>query len=224
MGNSLILGLNTPKKKDIPDYELPRQNQHGIYGFEIERANYSYYRELAAFTKQNRLYSPINFAIKNTGSSVAMDVRLDIRIQDPEKIIKAIDDGSILTKPKSSYSNIYPSFYPQMNNIQKTQYLSVNRVSDYWLIEAGVEKVQPKSVTWLENCLFLGVLKSIEFPMETSIYSDNLPEPSNKTLIVKGKSECRDVNLKDIEELEMDRYKNSPEYEEFLKRHRERLE
>lgn len=75
--SSLI--LNTPKKKDIPDYELPPSRQHGLVNFELERANYSYYKELTAFTKQHRLYSPINFAIKNTGSSVARDVRLEIK-------------------------------------------------------------------------------------------------------------------------------------------------
>jgi len=142
--SSLI--LNTPKKKDIPDYELSPSRQHGLVNFELERANYLYYRELTAFTKQHRLYSPINFAIENTASSVARDVRLEIKIHDKKNKIKALDESDILSVPKSSYSNFHqPIFYP-MNDVQNTQYLNVSRISDYWLIEAGVEKVQPKSI------------------------------------------------------------------------------
>lgn len=216
--------LNTPKKKDIPDYELPPSRQHGLGNFELERANYSYYRELTAFTKQHRLYSPINFAIKNTGSSVARDVRLEIKIQDKKNKIKALDESGILSVPKSSYSILHqPIFYP-MNDVQNTQYLNVTRISDYWLIVAGVEKVQPKSIAWLESTLFLGALESIEFPIETTIFSDDLPEPSVKNLIIKNNSENRDVNLADIEELEMERFRNSAEYKEVEKRHFEQFE
>lgn len=216
--------LNTPKKKDIPDYKLPPSRKHGFANFELERANYSYYRELTAFTKQNRLYSPINFAIKNTGSSVGRDVRLEVKIQDKENIIKALDERDILSVPKSSYSNIHQPIFHPMNDVHKTQYLNVTRISDYWLIEAGVEKVQPKSIAWLESTLFLGALESIEFLIETTIFSDDLPEPSVKKLIIKNNSENRDVNLAEIEELEMERFKKSAEFEEIKKWHSERFE
>ncbi len=89
---------------------------------------------------------------------------------------------------------------------------------------AGVEKVQPKSIAWLESTLFLGALESIEFPIETTIFSDDLPEPSVKNLIIKNNSENRDVNLADIEELEMERFRNSAEYKEVEKRHFEQFE
>jgi len=221
--SSLI--LNTPKKKDIPDYELPTSRQHSGMNFGLKQVNYSYYRELTDFTKQHSLYSPINFAVKNTGSSVARDVRFEIKIQDKKNKIKAIDESAILIVPKSSYSNLYQPTFDPVNLVQNTQYLNVTRISDYWLIEAGVEKVQPKSIAWLESTLFLGALESIEFPIETTIFSDDLPEPSEKKLIIKNNSENRDVNLADIRELEKERLRNSAEYKEFVKkRHFEQFE
>ncbi len=216
--SSLI--LNTPKKKDIPDYELPTSRQHSWMNFGLKQVNYSYYRELTAFTKQHSLYSPINFAVKNTGSSVARDVRLKIKILDKKNKIKALDESAILSVPESSYSSkpFYKEVFYPMNAVQNTQYLNVTRISDYWLIEAGVEKVQPKSIAWLESTLFLGALESIEFPIETTIFSDDLSEPSEKKLIIKNNSENRDVNLADIRELEKERLRNSAEYKEFVKK------
>ena len=213
------LNLKTPKKKDIPDYELPSSGRSGLMSFTLERVNYSYYRNLADFIKQHYLYTPVNLAIKNTGPSVARDVRIEIKISDKNNVIKAIDEGDLLSSPKDSYSALNsPLFYPK-NSIYSTEYLNVKRISDYWLIEAGVNKVQPKSVTWLENTLFLGTIKSIEFPIETTMYSDDLPEPSVKNLIVKVNSEERDATLEDIKELENKRFRNSNEYKEFKERH-----
>ena len=214
--SSLI--LNTPKKKDIPDYESSQSRLHGLGNFGLERTNYSYYRELTAFTKQNRLYSPINFAIENTGSSVARDVRLEIKIHDKKNKIKALDESDILSIPKRSYSTFDPQMLYPINDVQTKQYLNASRISEYWLIEAGVEKVQPKSIAWLESTLFLGALESIDFSFETTIFSDDLPEPSVKELFIKNNSENRDVTLSDIEELEVERFRNSDEYKEFKKR------
>lgn len=216
--------LKAPNRKDIPDYELPRSEKIGFMHIDLERANYSYNRELTDFIKQYSLYAPINFAIKNTGPSVARDVRIEIKINDKNKLIKDIDEGDILSVPKASYSTIHsPIFYPDVS-VNSTQYLNVTRISDYWLIEAGVDKVQPKSVSWLETTLFLGTIKSIEFPIETKVFSDDLPEPSVKKLIVNTNSEEKDVNLEDIKELESERFRNSDEYKECEKRHIEQSE
>jgi hypothetical protein len=213
------LNLKTPKKKDIPDYELPSSERPDLMSFTLERANYSYYRKLADFIKQHYLYTPVNFAIKNTGPSVAKDVRIEFKISDKNNVIKAIDKGDLLSAPKASYSSFNsPLFYPK-SSVNSTEYLNVKRISDYWLIEAGVKKVQPKSVTWLENTLFLGAIKSLGFPIETTMYSDDLPEPSVKNLIVKVNSEERDATLEDIKELESERFRNSNEYKEFKERH-----
>ena len=78
------------------------------------------------------------------------------------------------------------------------------------------------TATFLQQ--YTDTLKSLEFSIETAIYSDDLPKPSIKKLIVNGESENKTVNLEEIKELEMDRFRNSHEYEEFKKWHSEHLE
>lgn len=218
--SAFSLVLETPPPKDIPDYDgdRPRRPTWGS-GIDVEHPNYDYYRKLVKFTSFNRLLTPINYAIKNSSSVVAKDVRVELKINDIENIIKALDEYQIPDVPKRGYS----TFDPMNFQVQKISHdLTVQRISDYWLIKTGVEKVQPQSIEWIHSHLYIGAIKSVDFAIEASIYSDNLPEPTTKRLLIKIQSEMREVDLEGIKELEHERFKNSPEYKKILKMHAER--
>lgn len=91
--NVFSLVLETPPEKDIPDYngDRPRRPEWG-HSIGLEQPNYDYYRKLVKYTSLNRLLTPINFAIKNSSSVVAKDVRIELTIKDQENIIKALDE------------------------------------------------------------------------------------------------------------------------------------
>lgn len=217
------LVLETPRQKDIPDYngDRPRRPEWG-YGIELERPNYDYYRKLVKYTSLNRLLTPINFAIKNSSSVVAKDVRIELKVRDQENIIKALDEYDMPDVPKASYSTLHTNY--QFQNAVISHDLTVKRISDYSLIETGVEKVQPQSIEWIHSRLYIGAIKSVDFAVEVYVYSDNLPEPTTKRLLIKISSENRAVDLADIKELELERFKNSAEYKKLLKMHSERNE
>lgn len=215
--------LNTPRINDIPDYDGDSKLQKSYFDLSLERPNYDYYRKLTHFTTLFRLLTPINFAIQNTGSTVAKDVRLKIKIQDDQNIIKALDEYDMPTIPKSSYSRFNDLNF-QFPNTGTPHDLTVKRISDYWLIEAAVEKVQSKSIAWLDSKLFIGSIKTVDFYMETSIFSDNLSEPTTKNLLIKVESTSKSVGLNEILELERERFLNSPEYHEFAKKHSDKID
>lgn len=221
--SAFSLVLNTPRQRDIPDYKGNQRRPTWGYSLDLERANSDYYRELTQFTTLYRLLSPINFVIKNSGSAVANDVRVEIKIQDPKNIIKALDEYDMPKVPKSSYSPLHDINY-RVQGIGTSHNLTVKRVSNYWLIETGVGKVQPQSTAWIESCLYIGALETVEFCVETLIYSDNLPEPTSKKLLIKIESEEKDAPLDVIKDLESDRFKNSDEYKKFLEMHAEKFE
>ncbi len=218
------LVLETPPQKDIPDYNGKRSRRpEWGYGIDIEKPNYDYYRKLVKFTSLNRLLAPINFAIKNSSSVVAKDVRVELKIKDQENILKALDEYHMPDVPKSSYSAFDHMNY-QVQNVGVSHELTVKRISDYWLIETGVEKVQPQSTEWIYSYLYIGAIKSVDFAIEASIFSDNLPEPITKRLLIKITSENRQVDLQDIKKLESERFRNSAEYKKFVKTHIEENE
>ena len=211
------LVLHTPPRKDIPDFNGGRSRQRLAYGIDLGTPNYNYYRELTKFTELNRLLTPFKFAIKNTGSMVANDVRVEVKIQDQQNIIKAIDEHNMPKVPKPNYPTFSPLNY-QPFKIGPPHDLSAIRVGDYWLIEISVGKVQPQSVAWVRDCLYVGASQPIDIYINTFIYADNLPEPTTKRLFIKADSEIRNVALSDIEALESERFRNSAEYKAFLKK------
>lgn len=217
------LVLNTPRQKDIPNYKGNQRRPQWGYGLDLERTNSDYYRELTNFTTLDRLLTPIHFAIKNSGSVVANDVRVEIKIQDPQNIIKALDEYDMPKVPKSSYSPLHDINY-RVQGVGTSHDLTVKRVSNYWLLETGAEKVQPQSTAWIESCLYIGALESVEFCIETSIFSDNLPEPTTKKLVIKIESEEKDAHIDVIKELESERFRNSDEYKKILERHADKFE
>jgi len=222
--NVFSLVLVTPPKKDIPDYNGDRlRRPEWGYSTDLEKPNHDYYKKLVKYTSLNRLLTPIYFAIKNTSSVVAKDVRIELKIKDQENIIKVLDEYGMPEVPKRSYSILDNIIY-QTQNVKISHDLTVKRISDYWLIKTGVEKVQPQSTEWILSCLCIGAIKSVDFAIEISIYSDNLPEPITKRLLIKISSENRTVGLAGIKEFESERFKNSAKYKKFLKMHSEQKE
>jgi len=74
------LVLEIPPKSSIPDYSSENNDSYGI-GISPS-TNYSYYKELAHFTKITKLVSPLFIAVGNTGSLTAQDVRIEIKSVD----------------------------------------------------------------------------------------------------------------------------------------------
>ncbi|GAB6112407.1 AlbA family DNA-binding domain-containing protein [Desulfomicrobium salsuginis] len=220
--SSSSLVLNVPRQKDIPDYKGNKQRPALGYSFDLDRTNSDYYRELTRFTSIHRLTFPIYFAIKNSGSGVANDVRVEIKIQDSKNIIQALDEYGMPKVPQYSYSPLRDISY-KLQGVVASRDLTVKRISDYWLVETSVEKVQPQSTAWIESCLHIGALEKVEFCIETTIYSDNLPEPTTKNLLIKIDSEKIDASLDIIIELESERFRNSDEYKRFLERHTDKF-
>lgn len=220
--NTKSLVLITPRLKEIPDYKGRQRRPSWPTGFETQRPSYDYYRKLVTFTTLNRLHTPIYFSIKNSGSVVAKDVRIEIRINDPKNIIKVLNEYDMPRVPKSSYSTFDPP--PAFHDVGvKHHDLTAKRVADYWLVETGVTKVQPKNTEWIGSCLFVGALETIELCIEVSIYSDNLPEPTTKKLLLKIESEKREAPLDVIEELARYRLRNSDEFKKLLEEHSEQF-
>jgi hypothetical protein len=222
--SSLILTI--PKRSEIPDYELKRKhNQPSWMHFDLESANHSYYRELALFIQEYCYFTPIYLAIENSGNLVARDVRIELQIDDQRPCISILDNSNVKKVPKSSYSNlnIPQPINPEIFSEPK-QYLRSEKIDDHWLIEAGVHKVQPKSISWLKLPFYFAAKEAHKFSIKVNICSDDLAEPSTKTLLIENKVTNKDASLEDIKTIEHERWKTTKEYNKFLQRHEEMME
>ncbi|MDD5772767.1 MAG: ATP-binding protein [bacterium] len=205
------LVLKTPLSIDIPDYKEDRTNIRPNYF--LLHTNYNYYRELSEYTKIYNTVSTVQFAIKNNGTVVAKEVKLEIKIEDPENKLVLLDSHNFPKRPKSSYDPLSAIY-----NKPRKHDISVKKISNYWLIEGTINKVQPKGNEWFQSNLFIGAIESLSLQLSCNLFADNLPNPIIKTLNIQISAEHRTVDLEEILELENERFLSSDEGKEFLKR------
>lgn len=209
------LVLEIPKESSIPDYCSKRQDSFDI---KIYRTNLSYYRKLSSFTRLTRLVLPVYFAIENSGSATAQDVRIEMKIDKLEGDITVID-GYDYPKVPQSESSIMDI---PIRSVEKTFELTVNDIGNNWVVEGRVDKVQSKGWYWFRDPFYIGSSQTCKIILEILIFSDELSSPRQQQLTINIESERRKVDLKDILELEAERFKASPEFKRIIQMCKER--
>lgn len=211
--SSLVLDI--PAVESIPDYRTkppdPFGRTMGIY----ERSEY--YRELAQFTKVDRLVQPIWLAISNQGTSAAFDVRIEVSIPGLNGAITVLGADAYPGVPRMQTHPMYMTMQPQA--VRRAASLQVHRIGGDWTASARVEKVQPKFTKLLDDPIYLGTDLSTEILCSVTAYADNLPAPHCQVLTVSAETSRRSVSLQDILELERERFGDSPAFKQFMEDH-----
>ncbi|MBA7533709.1 hypothetical protein ES705_25952 [subsurface metagenome] len=207
------LALNTLKISTIPDYT----QEHGpLYNIRMTETNRSYYRELVEYTRKTKLVSPIHVAIENSGPSTAGDVRIEMKIDKAGGNVIVIDSYEYPEIPESEYKK-FPFSPGIMNKIPVNYDVIVSDIGDSWIVEARVDKVQPKATHWFQDPFYLGSYQNCEVIIDITIFCDNLNIPKSQQLTVTVKAEQRKANLEDIVKLERERFRSSPEYQRYIR-------
>jgi hypothetical protein len=211
------LVLEIPKSSTIPDYTQERR-----YPFDVglSHGNYSYYRELANYTRVSRLVSPLYIAVGNSGSATAQDVRLEMKIDKAGENVVVIGPYEYPDVPKREYNSFY---LPTRTAVRAavTYDFKVGDIGDLWVVEARGDKVQPKATYWFTDPFYVGSMKSCQVHVEISIFSDEMSTPKQQQLLVNVQTEQRKVDLEGILELEGERFRSSPEFKRFMQMHKE---
>jgi hypothetical protein len=215
--NVVSLVLETPEPSSIPDYGMERQS---FVTISLSRVNYSYYKELVDFTKTSRLVSPFYFAVGNTGSTTAKDVRLEMKIDKVGKDVLVMDSYRFPRVPEREHS--FDPSYLGLRSKAKTDYVKVRDIGDFWLMEARADKVQPQASHWFNDPFYIGSHQSHSIDVLISIFADELSTPKQQQLRVNVQSEHRKVSLEDIIRLEEERFAASPEYKRLMSMHEQR--
>lgn len=208
--------LIAPDEDDIPDYNEKVDRGYPLNLFrETPRA--SFYRDLVDYTVQHNLISPLSFAITNSGPSVAQDVRFEIKIK--HESAKVTKKQRRLKKPKRTYGSSLENIYSDISQPEPGDVtIDIDKITNYWLIEYRISKIQPKQTLWLEPDLYIGIRETVNILLTTTCFSDNLPTPFEKQLTISNTATIIEVDLKDIKKIEIERFKNSEEFKNFQKK------
>ncbi len=208
------LALITPDEESIPDYS-PASRDPFLGPFLRLNANRDYYRELVTYTTVSKLVSPLYLAITNTSDYTAHDVRLEIKLPGESEEIVALDYYNYPEIPESEH-RIWELETRGVGQLVSDSEITVRSIGGEWLVEAQIDKVQPKATHWIEDPFYLGAGKSQEIELDVSVFADNLPEPHRQKLHVRIEADKREVDLDGILKLETERLMSDPKYCRFV--------
>lgn len=206
--------LQVQDDDSIPDYEESTSNPFGssLFGF----PNRDYYRELVTYTKARTQLQPVHLAIANVSEVTAIDVRLEIEIDDVDNCLSLLDRYDYPPIPSRRHET---TSYIERINRQDPEYdISVMRIGTNWLISGKIEKVQPRATHWFQHPFFIGSSASKEIALGLSVFADNLGKPHTQLLQIQCDVEHLQIDLAGVEKLEHERFISSPTYKRLLER------
>lgn len=172
--------------ESIPDYgRLPYLNM-------IEPgANKDYYRELAAYKLERCRVAGLRFALTNSGSRTAHDVRLEASLIESNVQAFLYDEYEIPVSPASSF--LARSLGTPVGALNPD--LTVEQLPGNWRVVAEFGKCQPKQLVFTSDVLYIGGASSGTIELECKIFADELAEPLVSRLIVNVEAEARALTL-----------------------------
>lgn len=141
--------------------------------------NKDYWRDMEHYIKIKALVKPVGFMLRNQGSSLAQNVRVEI-ISNADSIT-VLEEDNLPKKPAyNRFDNILlPS--PFWNQKQ----IKIKHYGKKWIITVDFGNVQPQSCIWATEVFYIGSQSQAEFTLDANIYADNLPAPQKTFLNIR---------------------------------------
>lgn len=183
----------------LPDYSESSGpfDMPGIY-----RVNRHYFRDFAEYTVARELARPCQFAIRNDSSVPAVDVRVELIIQSSRALL--FDADSWPSRPESREYDSFASHLGRLKNAPPLDVV-VKKLTNNWVVDLRVDKVQPNATAWLDDTLYFGSEITEIVTLEGTIAADNLPTPQPVALFVTFTSTPRKTSFWDVKEADVAR-------------------
>lgn len=185
--------LNIPSDDEIPDHGL-QHFQMGYISTSIDMPgnNKDYYREFAAFCKRRLFLESVDFAVTNSGTKIATDVRFEIEVPDANKKFLFCNEADLPEEPNMNFIKVIQP----LNRIGLHSDMEVEFIGDRWFVTGNIGKIQPKQTKWTPCSLFVGSNQSSDILLPVRIFADNLQEPKqlNMNLHIEVVEKNIDVN------------------------------
>jgi hypothetical protein len=188
LGSSIKLvsrNLIIPPESEIPD----TRGGGSITGSLL--VNTDYYRLFGVFLASRSLFSPIRFWLKNTGTALLSNARLEITLQKQPYLQSEVE----LPHPPDYRTSLIGSV-SLFQHFRKTNLRFIDR-DTYWKVIVDFGNIQPKA-TMLSDTFYLGATQPIKIQLESLVYADNLPDPVQGPLTVDITVENQEMDVKKL--------------------------
>ena len=188
-GDSLELEgtcIDVSDVEEIPDFQPERRI--------LTQANTDYFRELVLYEWIHLLCKPVQFAITNSASVLATDIRVELSVRSREAVI--FDEYSWPTKPEEDLI-LGGARIPPLIRGKDADDIQIEELTDgNSIIKITSSKVQPKQTVWIDCSLFLGAKLSGIIPLKGMTWADNISLPQEFALEVNFATQNRRLTWK----------------------------
>ncbi len=171
--------LNIHNEGKIPDYGVSNIKVNSMINLSMSMPdvtkNKNYLRELAKFYRESLYVFETGFFLYNESGVVATDVNIELMITNNLNVLTVLSEDQLPSRPSKdvfinrNLINGTPKIKNQIN---------VQRIGIDYLVRIRFDKVQPKQTVYSSNRLFVGSTVNAIAPILTTIYCDNLAQPS----------------------------------------------
>lgn len=194
--------LNVNNYKNIPSYGEDSESEKTIRSVDGNfksliiggsRDNKDYYREFIEYTVAEKMFSPVDFWLKNKGSLGAKDLYVDIKVEcDSDELLILSSSEYELKKPSKRkgdmFSSIKGSYYEDIS-VEK-----VEGKTNEWELSFELNALQPKREICPDTVIYIGAKESCAVKFNVTIYADSLPEPISHVLDIEMNVESIDID------------------------------
>ena len=160
------------------------------------RTNTNYLRELTSYAWAQHLCTALQFAITNSGSVVAMDVRVEIIVQSSNAVF--FDEHSWPKEPEPC-TDRFGMYKVPVLRMKGDDDITVRQLPDCSnIVKICTSKIQPGETKWIESSLYLGSRASGEIVLDGTIRADNIPTPQPARLKITCTTEHCETTWREI--------------------------
>jgi hypothetical protein len=208
IGKTLLLEgefCQMPVRDEIPDLAPPREPSFGGIQFRTvvleplhNRTNREFYRELAVYEFERRLFSPVRLTLKNIGKVAAKNVWLEIRHSVDSGFLMA--EGSQLCKVPQKKEDLLASVRLASPSKRNKGQVIITHDQDRFLFEVDFGDIQPGRKVF-SDLFFLGSIASQVVQLEGTVFGENIYMPILFSLSVSAKVTKRAMSVFELCEL-----------------------
>lgn len=180
-----------PPKYSILDLLSPK---HEIWQSDVlNQTNRNFYRELADYTYNHRLYQPVRLIVENIGKVAAKNVRVEMTAPKQSEIT-ALEESDVPSRTsRKRFEN--PAFLREIQAIHRNPGdLSVDKTPERLIVKADFGDLQPGRRVCSET-FYVGSRISQEIVLSVFVYADNLTVPRESILKIAVSSKMTSMTF-----------------------------
>jgi hypothetical protein len=181
---------------EIPDYE---EASDPFRVSPLLGANRDFWRELVDYVTTTQLARPVALTISNRGKAAAREVRVELKIEDPDQDLVFIKEADMPELPAQRHNYALLNVPRAMAAAMKVPPFEAEYVDGAWHVALNFGTLQPARTLFPPVAFFVGSKRSKVVEIPASVLADNLPAAAECHLRIEFNAVAKNMNLDDFE-------------------------